>query len=130
MTNTTERGRRRATVAGTQPNRGPLRDTKEQLILAAEHLFARQGIEGTHIRDINRLSGQRNPSAVHYHFGSKEGLLEAILVRHQQAVEVEVARRLDELLGRFRLSGEGEGSGGSVASMPGKGHPGSMRRAA
>lgn len=64
---------------------------------AGEHLFARGGIDGTSIREINRLAGQRNPSAVHYHFGSKYGLVRAILVRHQEVVEVEVSRRLDEL---------------------------------
>lgn len=67
---------------------------------AAEHLFARHGIDGTQIREINRLAGQRNPSAVHYHFGSKEGLVREILVRHQMVVEVEVGRRLDELTTR------------------------------
>ena len=67
---------------------------------AGEHLFARRGIQGTHIREINVLAGQRNPSAVHYHFGSKEGLVEAILLRHQEAVEIEAARRLDELESR------------------------------
>jgi TetR/AcrR family transcriptional regulator, regulator of cefoperazone and chloramphenicol sensitivity len=80
-------------------------DTKEQLMLAAAHLFARRGIDGTHIREINRMTGQRNPSAIHYHFGSKEGLVRAILVRHQAVVEVEAAQRLDEL-----LAGDGEPS--------------------
>ncbi|HET6873850.1 MAG TPA: TetR family transcriptional regulator [Acidimicrobiales bacterium] len=64
---------------------------------AAEHLFARQGIDGTTLREINRMAGQRNPSAVHYHFGSKQGLVRAILIRHQEVVEVEAGRRLDDL---------------------------------
>lgn len=72
-------------------------DTREQLMRAAEHLFARRGIEGTRIREINELAGQRNPSAVHYHFGSKEGLVTALLRRHQEALEMEAGRRLDEL---------------------------------
>lgn len=72
-------------------------DTKYQLVRAAEHLFARRGIDGTHIRDINERAGQRNPSAVHYHFGSKKGLVTAIMMRHQEPVEREAGRRLDEL---------------------------------
>lgn len=64
---------------------------------AGEHLFARQGIDGTRIGDINQLAGQRNPSAVHYHFDSKQGLVRAILRRHQEIVEIEASRKLDEL---------------------------------
>ena len=73
--------------------------TKDQLMRAGEHLFARQGIAGTKIGEINQLADQRNPSAVHYHFGSKDGLVVAILLRHQRAVELEAARGLDELEG-------------------------------
>ena len=74
-------------------------DTKDQLLRAGEYLFARQGIDGTKIGEINELAGQRNPSAVHYHFGSKQGLVVAILRRHQEALEVEVGRRLDGIQG-------------------------------
>lgn len=74
-------------------------DTKRQLLRAGEHLFARQGIDGTKIGEINELAGQRNPSAVHYHFGSKQGLVVEILRRHQEGLEVEVGRCLDELEG-------------------------------
>lgn len=72
-------------------------DTKDQLMRAGEYLFARHGIDGTRIGEINELAGQRNPSAVHYHFGSKHGLVVAILRRHQEALEVEAGRWLDEL---------------------------------
>ena len=50
-------------------------DAKERLISAAEHLFARHGVHRTQMNEINARAGQRNPSAVHYHFGSREGLL-------------------------------------------------------
>lgn len=73
-------------------------DTKERLMRAAEDLFIRNGIDGTQIREINELAGQRNPSAIHYHFGSKRGLVRAILRRHQEAVEIEVRQRLDHLV--------------------------------
>ena len=39
----------------------PAGETKDQLMRAAEHLFAREGIDGTPIRQINQLAGQRNP---------------------------------------------------------------------
>ena len=53
--------------------------TANRLILAAEAEFARAGIQGASLRRINALAGQRNTSAVRYHFGSREGLLEALI---------------------------------------------------
>ncbi|MEO7385959.1 MAG: TetR/AcrR family transcriptional regulator [Gammaproteobacteria bacterium] len=52
--------------------------TREQLILAGERLFATQGLDGVSLRQINAEAGQRNSSASHYHFGSKESLITAI----------------------------------------------------
>ena len=72
-------------------------DAKERLIRAAEHLFARHGVHRTQMNEINARAGQRNPSAVHYHFGSREGLLNAIIERHSSVVDAERARRLDAL---------------------------------
>lgn len=73
------------------------RSTKDLLLDAAQRLFARDGVRETRIRDINELAGQRNPSALHYHFGTREALLEAILARYQRAVDVEVSAALDRL---------------------------------
>ena len=50
------------------------------LILAAERLFAERGIEAVSLRQINQAANHRNMSAAHYHFGSREGLLEAVLM--------------------------------------------------
>ena len=72
-------------------------DTKERLIRAGERLFARRGIDGARLRELNELAGQRNPSALHYHFGSRTGLVEAILTRHMDAIDVRLGQRLDEL---------------------------------
>ncbi len=72
-------------------------DAKERLIRAAEHLFARGGVHRTQMNEINARAGQRNPSAVHYHFGSREGLLQAIIERHSSVVDAERAGLLDEL---------------------------------
>jgi AcrR family transcriptional regulator len=71
--------------------------TREQLIAAAEDLFATQGIEAAQLRDIVRAAGQANDSAVHYHFGSRYGLLVAIVERHIAAMEPERRALLDEL---------------------------------
>ncbi|MBL8198146.1 MAG: TetR/AcrR family transcriptional regulator [Chromatiales bacterium] len=52
--------------------------TREQLILAGERLFAQGGLDNVSLRQINNAAGQRNSSAAHYHFGSKEALVQAI----------------------------------------------------
>lgn len=53
-----------------------------RLVLAAERLFALRGIAGVSLRQIATEAGSANNSAVHYYFGSKQGLIEAIF-RHR-----------------------------------------------
>lgn len=48
------------------------------LVFAAERLFALHGIDGVSLRQVAAEAGSANNSAVHYHFGSKEGLIAAI----------------------------------------------------
>jgi len=55
--------------------------TRERLLDAAERLFATHGIQGTSLRMINDAAGAKNVSAAHYHFGSKEGVIEALVTR-------------------------------------------------
>lgn len=55
------------------------RATRDALMRAGAHLFAAHGIDAARTRDIVALAGQGNDSAVTYHFGSRAGLLEAIL---------------------------------------------------
>jgi AcrR family transcriptional regulator len=52
--------------------------TKEQIVLAAERLFAERGYDGVSLREIGAAAGSGNNSAVQYHFGSKEQLVVAI----------------------------------------------------
>ena len=66
------------------------------LIVAAERLFAEGGIEGVALRQINQAAKQKNMSAAHYHFGSREGLVEAVLAYRLPALD----RRRGDLLRR------------------------------
>jgi AcrR family transcriptional regulator len=68
--------------------------TRDKLIDAAARLFAERGIESVSLAEIERESGQRNTSAVQYHFGGRDDLLLAIL---EQYVPVLRARRLELL---------------------------------
>lgn len=61
--------------------------TRNSLIDAAEQVFAEQGIGEANLRDIHRLAGQGNKSALHYHFGSRDRLLDAVMQRHRAHVD-------------------------------------------
>jgi AcrR family transcriptional regulator len=63
----------------TSGSSGTVPSTKETLVLTAERLFARHGIDGVSIRQILQSAGVANFSAVQYHFESKEGLIRAIV---------------------------------------------------
>ena len=64
---------------------------------AAEELFAQQGFDATSIRAVTRHAGM-NPAAVHYHFGSKEVLLRALLERRIAPLNEERLLLLDHVL--------------------------------
>jgi AcrR family transcriptional regulator len=59
----------------------PADPTKERLMAAAEGLFADYGIEAVSARQIALAAGQRNQSAIRYHFGSKDALIVALHAR-------------------------------------------------
>lgn len=54
--------------------------TRAQLVDAAARLFAEHGVDAVSVRAVNRAAGHA-PAAVHYHFGSKDELLKAVLER-------------------------------------------------
>lgn len=56
--------------------------TRARLVSVAELLFAARGIEGVSLIEISRAAGQRNSNACQYHFGDKQGLVQAILDKH------------------------------------------------
>jgi AcrR family transcriptional regulator len=52
--------------------------TQTLILLAAERLFAVQGIDATSLRQISVAAGQRNTAAAKYHFGDRDALIKAI----------------------------------------------------
>jgi AcrR family transcriptional regulator len=52
------------------------------LLDAATRAFADRGVFYASLIDITRQAGQGNRAALHYHFGSRDGVLCAILDRH------------------------------------------------
>ena len=55
-------------------------DTKTRILDAGERLFVEHGFEATSLRSLTTAAGV-NLAAVHYHFGSKEELFQAVLTR-------------------------------------------------
>ncbi|CAM3093838.1 TetR family transcriptional regulator [Prescottella defluvii] len=70
--------------------------TKQKLLEVAEELFAARGVEATLIGDIVQGAGQRNPSALRYHFGSREGVLQAIREKYLAQLEQRRAELLEK----------------------------------
>jgi AcrR family transcriptional regulator len=68
--------------------------TREKLVDEAARAFAAHGVYGASLIDITRRAGQRNRGALHYHFGSRDGVLTAVLERHADFL----AQREGELL--------------------------------
>jgi AcrR family transcriptional regulator len=68
--------------------------TREKLLDAATRAFAEDGIANASLLQITKQAGQRNRGSLHYHFGSREGVLVAVLDRHVGFL----ARREGELL--------------------------------
>jgi AcrR family transcriptional regulator len=78
----------------------PGEGTERRLIAAAERLFADHGVGAVSLRGVMHAAGT-NVAAVHYHFGSKQALLEAVL---RGRVD-QVSRERESLL--LELSGAG-----------------------
>lgn len=85
-----------------------LRATRERLLDAAEDLFAERGFEATPMRALARAA-RTSLSSTHYHFGTKEALLEAVLRRRAEPLNALRLARLDAL--------ERESAGVSVAAL-------------
>ncbi|MFI1581931.1 TetR/AcrR family transcriptional regulator [Embleya sp. NPDC020630] len=78
-----------------QPRRGPGRSERgarrrEELVTIASELFARSGFRGTGLAEVAARAGITQPALLYY-FGSKEGLLQAV-IEHRGAQSIEFAQ--------------------------------------
>jgi AcrR family transcriptional regulator len=77
--------------------------TRAALVEKAETMFAEKGIDGVSIRQIGIAIGSANSNVVGYHFGTKDALVEAILLQKRPEIET----RRAELLEQARRAGRG-----------------------
>ncbi len=71
-------------------------DTKEIILDTAETLFSLHGIGATSLRAIVKAAGL-NVAAIHYHFGSREALVQAVFNRRLQPINRQRLELLDAL---------------------------------
>lgn len=75
--------------------------TERRLLLTAERLFAERGIDAVSLRQITTEAGT-NVASIHYHFGSRDALVAALIqtraaeVSAQRAVLLERLEQADE----------------------------------
>ncbi len=56
--------------------------TREKLVDAAVELYGNNSMDAVSLREIAVAAGQKNPNALQYHFGDRDGLLQAIVDKH------------------------------------------------
>ena len=83
------------TATNWTPAAPPTSETREQLIIAAERLFADHGFAGVSVRAIAAEAGV-NWSLVGYYFRGKDGLLAEVYRRHCTTLNAERLRLLAE----------------------------------
>src|ERR1700742_4448305 len=71
-------------------------DTRDRILDTAERLFGEQGYSATSLRQIISEAGV-NLAAIHYHFGSKEELLDELISRKAAPVNEERLELLNGL---------------------------------
>jgi AcrR family transcriptional regulator len=67
------------------------------MIAAAEQIGAEHGLAAMSLREVQIASRQRNKSAAQYHFGSREGLIEAVVETRMGPINEHRLRLLHEL---------------------------------
>lgn len=72
----------------------PAKDTKTTILDAAERLFAERGFDAVPMRMLV-AHAEVNLAAVHYHFGSKQALVQAVIARRLRPINTERLALLD-----------------------------------
>jgi AcrR family transcriptional regulator len=76
----------------------PEQNASQEILDAAERVFALCGFEGASMRQIATEAGVAQ-ALLHYHFGTKEKLFHAMFARRSEAINTERAARLENLFG-------------------------------
>ena len=66
-------------MAAAESAAGTDADTRTRLLRAAAFHFARKGTSGARNHEIHAMAGLRNESALHYYFGNRRNLVNAVV---------------------------------------------------
>ena len=72
-------------------------DTKTRLLDHAEKMFAEDGVYAVTNRQITEAAGQKNESALNYHFGTRNELIIALLTRRGKELDDARSERLAQM---------------------------------
>ncbi len=72
-----------------------MNDTKQKILDAAERLFSENGYAATSLRHIIS-EAKVNLAAIHYHFGSKQDLLDQVILRKASSMNESRLKLLDQ----------------------------------
>ena len=72
-------------------------DTKTPLLDHAEKMFAEDGVYAVTNRQITEAAGQKNESALNYHFGTRNELIIALLTRRGKELDDARSERLAQI---------------------------------
>jgi AcrR family transcriptional regulator len=71
--------------------------TREEILRTAERLFAREGIDAVSTRRVSQEAGQRNTSALQYHYGDRTALLKTLVAARMGPINARRRALLAEL---------------------------------
>jgi len=98
ISNAVQKTARSRKPRGPRPAGG--RSTRERILDAAEKLFARKGFHAVSVRTITKAAGV-DVALVNYHFGTKQALLDNVLLRRAKLLNDE---RMERLRAAIRLA--------------------------
>ncbi|SHK52754.1 transcriptional regulator, TetR family [Shimia gijangensis] len=84
-------------TAKKKPKSERANETRELLLRAAERLYAQRGIDGASLREINREADQKNSSAIHYYFGSRDAVIDGIFQMRASYINARRREALDKI---------------------------------
>lgn len=79
-------------------------NVRDAIVRTADRMFTESGVEEVSMRAVAAESGQRNISAIQYHFGGREGLFDAVFHRRSMGL----SERRGEYLAQIDGAGRGE----------------------
>ena len=77
-----------------------LNEKQIEILSVAEKLFAEKGFDGTSVRDISKIA-DINVAMISYYFGSKEKLLESLILFRVQDLKIKIENLFNEDLDPF-----------------------------